>query len=72
MKPPLVSGARVVKAFRRAGYCVTGQRGSHVKLYRESDENTVIVPLHPQVDRWTLKGILTDAGILVEEFLRLL
>jgi predicted RNA binding protein YcfA (HicA-like mRNA interferase family) len=72
VKPPLVSGARVVKALRRACYSVTGQRGSHVKLYRESDESTVIVPLHPQVDRWTLKGILTDAGISVDDFLRLL
>lgn len=45
MKPPLVSGARVVKALKRAGFRVAGQRGSHVKLYRESDESTVIVPL---------------------------
>ncbi len=72
MKPPLVSGARVIKALKRAGYRVTGQRGSHVKLYREAGESTVIVPLHQEVDRWTLKGILNDAGITVEEFVRLL
>ncbi|HXT00663.1 MAG TPA: type II toxin-antitoxin system HicA family toxin [Elusimicrobiota bacterium] len=72
MKPPLVSGARVVKAFKRAGYRVTGQRGSHVKLFRDADESTLIIPLHHEVDRWTLKGILADAGISVEQFMRLL
>jgi predicted RNA binding protein YcfA (HicA-like mRNA interferase family) len=72
VKPPLVSGARVVKALKRAGYRVIGQRGSHAKLYRDADESTLIVPLHHEVDRWTLKGILSDAGISVEQFLLLL
>jgi len=48
VKPPLVSGAKVIKALKRAGYRVTGQRGSHVKLYREADESTVIVPFIPR------------------------
>lgn len=72
MKPPLVSGARVVKALKRAGYRVIGQRGSHAKLFRDTDETTLIIPLHHEVDRWTLKGILSDAGISVEDFVRLL
>jgi predicted RNA binding protein YcfA (HicA-like mRNA interferase family) len=72
VKPPLVPGARVVKALKRAGFCVSGQRGSHVKLVRDADGQTLIVPLHREVDRWTLKGILADAGIPIEEFIRLL
>jgi predicted RNA binding protein YcfA (HicA-like mRNA interferase family) len=72
VKPPLIPGARVVKALKRAGYRVTGQRGSHMKLYRDADEATLIIPLHQEVDRWTLKGILSDAGISVEQFIRLL
>ncbi|MEQ1919848.1 MAG: type II toxin-antitoxin system HicA family toxin [Elusimicrobiota bacterium] len=72
MKPPLVSGAKAIKALKRAGWRVVGQRGSHVKLHRESDENTLIVPLHDELSRWTLKGILTDGGLSVEEFIRLL
>jgi predicted RNA binding protein YcfA (HicA-like mRNA interferase family) len=72
VKPPLISGAKAIKALRRAGWRVIGQRGSHVKLHRESDENTLIVPLHDELSRWTLKGILADAGISVEVFLRLL
>jgi predicted RNA binding protein YcfA (HicA-like mRNA interferase family) len=72
VKPPLVSGAETIKALKRAGWRVVGQRGSHVKLYRESDENTLIVPLHDELSRWTLKGILADAGLPVEDFIRLL
>lgn len=72
MKPPLVSGEKAVKAFKRAGWRVVGQRGSHVKLYREADENTLIVPLHDELSRWTLKGILADAGLSVAEFHELL
>lgn len=72
MKPPLISGARAVNAFKRAGYRVVGQRGSHVKLYRDADEGTLIVPLHDELSRWTLKGILADAGIPLDAFLRLL
>ena len=71
MKPPLISGARAIKALKRAGYRVIGQRGSHVKLYRDADESTLIVPLHDELSRWTLKGILADAGVSIEAFLRL-
>ena len=72
MKPPLVSGAKTIKALKRAGWRLVGQRGSHAKLYRESDENTLIVPLHGELSRWTLKGILADAGLSIEEFISLL
>jgi predicted RNA binding protein YcfA (HicA-like mRNA interferase family) len=72
VKPPLVSGEKAVRAFKRAGWRVVGQRGSHIKLYRAADENTLIVPLHDELSRWTLKGILMDAGLSVEEFHELL
>jgi predicted RNA binding protein YcfA (HicA-like mRNA interferase family) len=72
VKPPLVSGAKTIKALKRAGWRLVVQRGSHVKLYRESDENTLIVPLHDELSRWTLKGILADAGLSIEEFISLL
>ena len=71
-KPPLVSGNEVIHALKRAGYRVVSQRGSHVKLYNDATEITLIVPNHREVDRWTLKNILRDAEITVEDFNRLL
>jgi predicted RNA binding protein YcfA (HicA-like mRNA interferase family) len=72
VKPPLCSGNEVVRALKRAGYQVVGQRGSHIKLYNPANEITLIIPNHREVDRWTLKGILKDADISSEEFIRLL
>lgn len=72
MRPPLLPADRIVKALQRAGYRIIHQKGSHIKLCNESRESTFIVPNHKEVDRWTLKGILRDAGINVSEFLKLL
>lgn len=72
MKPPLLSGNETIHAFLRAGYIKVGQRGSHVKLFHPTQQITLIIPNHREVDRWTLKGILKDAGIPVEKFIQLL
>ncbi len=71
-KPPLLSSREVVKAFEKAGYYRVSQRGSHIKIKNDSTQITLIIPDHREVDRWTLKGILRDAEISVEEFLNLL
>jgi len=71
MKPPLLSGNEVIHVFLRAGYNKLGQRGSHVKLFNPATQTTLIIPNHREVDRWTLKSIIKDAGMSVEEFLKL-
>lgn len=46
-----------------------GQRGSHLRLWGESDKRLVIVPIHSgDLPKGTLHGILTDAGLTVQEF----
>ena len=71
---PVVSGQDCVKALLRAGFVVDRQRGSHIVLRREepSPVLTVVVPNHKEVDRGTLKGIIRQAGMTVEEFVELL
>jgi predicted RNA binding protein YcfA (HicA-like mRNA interferase family) len=71
-KPPLVSGQQILKAFQRIGYYKISQKGSHIKIYNDAKEITLVIPNHKEVDRWTLKGILNDAEISVEEFIELL
>lgn len=71
-KPPLLSGREIVKAFERIDYYRVGQRGSHIKIRNDSSQTTLIIPDHREVDRWTLKGILKDAELSVEDFLKLL
>ena len=71
-KPPLLSGKEIVKAFEKIGYYRVSQRGSHIKIRNDSLEITLIIPNHKEVDRWTLKGILRDAEITVDKFIKFL
>ncbi len=71
-KPPLLSGKKIVKIFEKAGFCRVSQKGSHIKIRNGTRQITLIIPDHKEVDRWTLRGIIRDAEITVEEFIRLL
>lgn len=69
MRPPRVSHKRVVRAFQRAGFRVVRQ-GRHISMW--NGETMITIPRNDPVDPWTLKGILRDAGLTIEEFLDLL
>jgi len=68
---PIVSGSDVVKALTKVDFERVGQRGSHMKL-RNEEGRTVIVPLHSELARGTLRSILRQAGLSPEAFRRLL
>ena len=68
---PVVSGAEAVRALSKAGFTQVGQRGSHVKL-RHDDGRTVIVPMHSELARGTLRSILRQAGLSSDDFVALL
>ena len=44
------------------------QRGSHVKL-RSDDGRVVIIPMHRELAAGTLRSIIRQSGLRVEEFL---
>lgn len=67
---PVLSGAEVVRMLERAGFTRAGQRGSHVKL-RGGEGRVVIVPLHDALARGTLRSIIRQAGLSVDDFLAL-
>jgi predicted RNA binding protein YcfA (HicA-like mRNA interferase family) len=73
-KLPRVNCQQLVRALKRAGYEEQRQRGSHLHLRRESDGRRVTVPVHKgrTVPVGTLRAILRDADISVEEFRDLL
>jgi predicted RNA binding protein YcfA (HicA-like mRNA interferase family) len=74
MKLPVVSGEQTVKALARAGFVTVRQRGSHVRLEKETSEGVIkiTVPLHATLKRGTLRRILKEAGLNVGEFVKLL
>jgi len=64
----------LLRVLQRAGFEQQRQRGSHLTLRRPSDGRRVTVPVHEgrTVPAGTLRAILRDADLSVEEFLRLL
>ena len=71
---PVVSGRKALKAFEKIGYEVVRQRGSHIRLRDETDENhlPLTVPDHKKLKPGLLRKLLRDAGLTVDEFVRLL
>ena len=72
LKP--ASGLKIVKALGKAGFQVVGRKGSHVRLKKKTDAKIyiVLVPLHPEIKKGTLKSILRQARLTAEEFTKLL
>jgi predicted RNA binding protein YcfA (HicA-like mRNA interferase family) len=65
-KLPRVSGADTIRALERMGFVVARQRGSHAVLRRGSQG--CVVPTHRELKTGTLAGVLTQAGVTVEDF----
>jgi predicted RNA binding protein YcfA (HicA-like mRNA interferase family) len=69
MKPPLLSGRQVVAALERLGFIETHRKGSHVKM-RHLDGRVIVFPYHDEIDRYTLRGALRDAGVDLADLLQ--
>ncbi len=70
--PTNLSGQQVRKALQRIGFVLDRQRGSHMVLYRENPYCCLVVPDHKQVRPGTLRHIIRQAGLTVEQFNELL
>ena len=73
-KVPSLNYPAVISAFQRAGWVVVRQRGSHIRLHRQTPTGVkkLTIPAHKPIKRSTLAKILADAEITIEEFLELL
>ncbi|MFL6332344.1 MAG: type II toxin-antitoxin system HicA family toxin [Pyrinomonadaceae bacterium] len=71
-KLPVVSGAQCVRALEKAGFVLFRQRGSHITLIRVEPRAQTTVPNHQELDRGTLRAIIRQAGLSVDEFITLL
>jgi len=66
---PVISGAEAIKAFRRAGWVVRRQVGTHVTLDKAGEKAILSVPLHRELDKGLLRRLIRDARMSVSEFL---
>ena len=74
MKLPRVTGEKSLKALQRAGFVLVHTRGSHHFLFHAAKDCIVTVPVHSGVvlAPKTLKSILSQAHLTIEEFVALL
>jgi predicted RNA binding protein YcfA (HicA-like mRNA interferase family) len=65
------SGQEAIRTLERLGFVQIRQRGSHVILKRQTPEGEVgcVVPLHRELAIGTLRGILKQAHITLDEFM---
>jgi predicted RNA binding protein YcfA (HicA-like mRNA interferase family) len=67
---PVLSGRKTVRAFEKLGWQVARQRGSHVVMVKEGEIATLSVPDHKEIGKGTLRSLIRNAGITVDEFVR--
>ena len=72
-KLPAISGAATVKALGRIGYEVDHQTGSHIILrLNVPPHRRLTVPSHRELAKGTLRSIIREAGLTIDQFVELL
>lgn len=66
---PILSARQVVKTLQKLGFVKISQKGSHAKYKNLITNRICIVPMHDQIARGTLIGILQQADIELQDFL---
>ena len=71
-KLPRVSGRDAVRALEKIGFYVKRQHGSHIILRRDNPFAQTVVPDHKELDRGTLRAILRQIDVSVDDFCSLI
>ena len=69
---PRVSGRECVKALGKLGFYFKRQQGSHIILRKDEPFAQIVVPDHKELDRGTLRAIIRQADVSVDEFVNAL
>jgi predicted RNA binding protein YcfA (HicA-like mRNA interferase family) len=72
-KLPRVSGRECAKALQNAGFRFIRQgKGDHMVYRRDNPFAQVTIPDHRELDSGTLRSIIRQAGLTVEQFIEFL
>jgi predicted RNA binding protein YcfA (HicA-like mRNA interferase family) len=71
-KIPSLNYDKVIKVLQRDGWVIVRQRGSHIRLQKHMEKETLklTVPAHKPIKRSTLSHILKQARITADDFLQ--
>jgi len=73
-RPPSIRARDVVRVATNIGFVFDRQRGSHAVYYRPHDKRRVVIPMHGSKDLkpGTLKAVINELGLTVDDFIELL
>lgn len=71
-KLPCISGVECIRVLKRIGFEIVRQKGSHIIVRRDDPYSEVVVPNHRELARGTLRAIIRQVGLSVDEFIELL
>ncbi|MBI1785715.1 type II toxin-antitoxin system HicA family toxin [Candidatus Sumerlaeota bacterium] len=69
---PTFPGRDAVKAFEKAGWRSLGQVGSHLVMVKTGLRVNLSIPQHRELSVGTLRALIRNAGLSVDDFLELL
>jgi predicted RNA binding protein YcfA (HicA-like mRNA interferase family) len=71
-KLPSISGKECIKVLEKIGFYQKRQESSHIVMRRDEPFAQVVVPNHSEIAKGTLRAIIRDIELSVEEFVSLL
>jgi predicted RNA binding protein YcfA (HicA-like mRNA interferase family) len=72
-KLPILSGKELCKLLQLIGYIFDHQTGSHIILRNDSYPfRRLTVPNHKEISKGTLRNIIREAGLTLDEFMDLI
>ena len=70
---PIVSAQDAIAAFRKRGYEIDHQTGSHIILrIPDPPHRRLTIPNHKELAKGTLRALIRQAGMTVDEFAQLI
>ncbi|MEX2017075.1 MAG: type II toxin-antitoxin system HicA family toxin [Candidatus Pacearchaeota archaeon] len=73
-KLPILSGKDIVKILSKIGYEHIRTRGSHMIMVRQTEKTkkTIPVPNHKELAKGTLRAIMSQADLKLDDLMNLL
>jgi predicted RNA binding protein YcfA (HicA-like mRNA interferase family) len=67
-----ISGKEAARAFEKAGWIPLGQVGSHLVMIKPGIRVNLSIPQHKELAKGTLRALIRNAGLTMDEFMQLL
>ena len=67
-----ISGKDAAKVFEKFGWIIIGQVGSHLVMVKPGVRANLSIPQHKELSVGTLRSLIRNAGMTVDEFINAL